>query len=436
MLQKLANAFDSDNDFDNDKIKKSMDIYSKSLDVPLMLSDLSGDVKYVSGCGKSICETCRKVTKTSEFPGRCKNARVYGSYQAERFGGKYIYFCPLGMVHWASPLTVDGVMKMSLIGGPVLMVEPEDFMMFDVNHKENFSDEQKSSLIDEINRMPVLKPDLVNSHSELLFIVAAYLSDTKNDYYRDELDKTEQQADISEYIHYIKTMGDSADKYNSYPIEKEKELITLISLGDKPGSQKVLNEIFGHIFFSSGGNFEVIKSRVMELIVVLSRAAMSGGADVEHIFGLNFKYLSEINSFHTVDELTFWLSRIMARFTDAVFNLTSVKHIDIIFRAIEYVKHNYMKKVSLEEVSSHVFLSPSYFSKVFKDEMKYNFNTYLNKIRIEMSKKLLMDEKIPLVDVSNLVGYEDQSYYTKVFKKMTGSSPGKYRESRGQPKSL
>ncbi|MGI6777080.1 MAG: helix-turn-helix transcriptional regulator [Acetivibrionales bacterium] len=169
---------------------------------------------------------------------------------------------------------------------------------------------------------------------------------------------------------------------------------------------------------------------------MLSRAALEGGADVEQIFGLNYKYLSEIHSFSTVEELTYWLSKIMVRFTDCVFNLTDVKHVDVIYKAIDYVKRNYMKKITLEEVASQVYLSPSYFSKIFKEEMKINFNTYLNQIRIEMSKKLLLDDSIVLVDVSNLVGYEDQSYFSKVFKKMTGVSPGKYRESRGQIKAL
>jgi two-component system response regulator YesN len=227
-------------------------------------------------------------------------------------------------------------------------------------------------------------------------------------------------------------MGGDDSNLESYPIEKERELLSLIALGDKAGAQKVLNEIFGHIFFSTGGNFEVVKARVLELIVLLSRAALEGGADVEQIFGLNYKYLNEIHDFKTIEELTYWLSKIMARFTDLVFNLTDIKHVDVIYKAIDYIKRNYMKKITLEEVASYVYLSPSYFSKIFKEEMKVNFNTYLNYVRIETSKKLLLDDSIVLVDLSNLVGFEDQSYFSKVFKKMTGVSPGKYRESRGQ----
>jgi two-component system, response regulator YesN len=125
----------------------------------------------------------------------------------------------------------------------------------------------------------------------------------------------------------------------------------------------------------------------------------------------------------------------MIRFTDCVFNLADVKHIDVIYKATDYIKRNYMKKITLDDVASHVFLSTSYFCAVFKKEMKCNFNSYVNKIRIEMSKKLLLDDSIPLIDIANYVGFEDQSYFTKVFGNLTGISPGKYRERRGQLKS-
>lgn len=66
--------------------------------------------------------------------------------------------------------------------------------------------------------------------------------------------------------------------------------------------------------------------------------------------------------------------------------------------------------------------------------MECNFNTYVNRVRVERSKQLLLNENINLVHVSNLVGYEDQSYFSRVFKKIVGVPPGSYRESRGNYK--
>ncbi len=73
-----------------------------------------------------------------------------------------------------------------------------------------------------------------------------------------------------------------------------------------------------------------------------------------------------------------------------------MKHVDVIYKAIDYIKRNFMKKISLKDVADYVMLSPSYFSKLFKDEMNSNFNQFLNMIRIERSKSVLLDNSIPL----------------------------------------
>lgn len=107
----------------------------------------------------------------------------------------------------------------------------------------------------------------------------------------------------------------------------------------------------------------------------------------------------------------------MNRFMDLTFKFNDVKHIDIIRKSVNYIRTNYSSRITLEEVASYVYLSPSYFSKIFKDEIGCSFSTYLNKIRIEKSKMLLLTDSVKLVDIPGLVGFEDQSYFSKVFKK-------------------
>ncbi len=66
--------------------------------------------------------------------------------------------------------------------------------------------------------------------------------------------------------------------------------------------------------------------------------------------------------------------------------------------------------------------------------MNCNISSYINMIRVEKSRSFLLNESISLVDVAGMAGFDDQSYFTKVFKKYTGVSPGKFRESRGKQK--
>lgn len=377
-----------------------------------------------------LCSQCRLIQSDNGIEKKCKDIHLYGIYQAERFGGKYIYFCSLSLMHWVSPIMDDGIVKGGLLCGPVLAYNPEDFLTGEFSKKYKYTEAQRNSLKKYLTSLSYINPHRVNSLSELLYITSVFLSDI-NHTFIEQGETINQQSEINTYIQYIKTMECNPEQKNRYPIEKEKELLNQISNADILGAKKTLNEILGSVFFSSGNNFEVIKSRVLELVVLLSRAALEGGADVEQIFGLNYQYLSRIHNFTKVEELSYWLSTIMVRFSDLVFTLRSVKHTDAIYKAIHYINNNYAEKFSLEDVAQEIYLSSAYFSKIFREQTGSNFTQYLNKLRIEKSKLLLRNSRIALVDIAGLVGYEDQSYFSKVFKKITGNSPGKYRDTRG-----
>lgn len=421
-----------ENSFNLDKAIKSIKAYSQSTGMESFIIDSTGKCIYSYNKNAELCDLCQKIQNSTNGASKCSSVHLYGSYQAERFGGKYVFFCPMGFVHWASPLIINDTFFGAFIGGPVLMVDPDEFMLKDIIKENGLSDDQVYELNEHISSVSIVEPERVNNLSELLAIVASNSSDQNSTKHVQKNESDELQSNISQWIHYMKSIDDKSSDYSSYPFEKERVLLSKIALGDKHESQKILNEILGYVFFSSGNDFEVTRARILELIVLLSRAAVEGGANIQEIFGLNFKYLSEIYQYKTVEELTFWLSKIMARFTDCVFNLADIRHKDTIYKALDYIKRNYIEQITLEDVANHVFLNPSYFSKIFKNEVKCTFVSYVNKVRINASKSLLVNNTIPLSDISTLVGFDDQSYFTKVFKKEVGITPGKYRTTRGQ----
>ena len=412
------------------EIKKAAEIFTASTWIPcrvLDFTDINSDCLSESGC-----TICRRLSEISGVDIDCKQAMRYGSYQAERFGGRYIFFCPLGFTHFISPISEDGELKYAISGGPLLMLDTDDVMENELlskleNNKESL--QEFRGLVEEITYADTEK---VTNLSELLFMVILGLQAEENRKLLDKRDMLVQQSDIGEYIQKIKSMGTAQD----FPAAKERELIGYITSGDKKKAQKLLNEILGQIFFTSGNNMSVIKAGVLELIVILSRSAIEAGADEEQIFGMKNSYLNEVSSFENIEDLSFWLSKVMERYTDFVFNFTDVKHYDVIYKAIDYIRQNYMKKITLEDVSEYVALSPSYFSKVFNEEMKQNFNTYLNSVRISNAERMLIEEPVNLVDVAYMVGFDDQSYFSKVFKRITGMTPKTYKENRGKNKPL
>jgi two-component system, response regulator YesN len=422
--------------FDLRSALRKLEHYCRAAEVPAHIIDDEGRVLGAfDASGKllspdpegGLCPLC--AIPGVEDSQEERREQLFVAYQAERFGGKYIQLCPHSMLFWAAPIVSEGLIRASLIGGPVMVVDAGE-VYEELLAAGKLPAGKEGASRAALESAPRVQPQRASSLAELLSDVASALSGPSALTAR--LERDEQQSRISEYIHDLKGDAQPAAGPAPYPIEKEKELLLAISRGDKRESQRLLNEILGFIFFSSGQNAPVVKARVLELVVLLSRAALEGGADIEQIFGLNFTYLNQVNRMISVDDIAGWLSKIMARFTDLVFTLEDVKHADVMQKALKYVNAHYTEKITLDDVAGSVFLSPTYFSKLFSEEMGCRFNAYMNKVRIEKSKLLLKGSGVPLVDIAGLVGYEDQSYFTKVFKRVTGVSPGKYRESGGR----
>jgi len=381
---------------------------------------------------RSACQFCRKAVELElKASQECTTVHRYGAYQAERFGGRYIYFCPSSMTHWAVPVFFDDHVVANLIGGPVLLIDPDEYLLEEMPIPGSLSQGQQALLRTLLKAIPYIDPSRVTALTESLFRVAAGLSSELGGKQKNHSVATTQSSRIAEYIHELKQSTDGKRDIR-YPVEKERELLSLITKGDKINSQKVLNEILGFIFFFNGNDVPRIRIRVQELVVLLSRAALEGGASIEEVFGLNNNYLLQLQRMTDIDDIAAWLARILKRFSDCVFNLKSVKHADLIQKAIHYMNANYGRKIGLQDVANHVHMSPSHFSKIFKDEMGKSFVDYLGGVRIDKSKILLRERTIPLIDVAGMVGFDDQSYFSKVFKRFTGQSPGRFRESRGQ----
>lgn len=98
-----------------------------------------------------------------------------------------------------------------------------------------------------------------------------------------------------------------------------------------------------------------------------------------------------------------------------------------IISAIEYIDSNLDKRLTLDQVSSKVYLSDYYFSKLFKRETGLSFSVYLNARKIQKAMLLLKESDKSINDISDALGFTRLSYFSQTFKKYTGVAPTKYR---------
>lgn len=96
--------------------------------------------------------------------------------------------------------------------------------------------------------------------------------------------------------------------------------------------------------------------------------------------------------------------------------------------AIDYIDKNFKENISLDMIASICNLSPCYFSKLFKRKIGVNYTTYINNKKIDYAKRILKTTNIPILNLSIDLGFEDCGYFIRVFKKLEGITPKKYRE--------
>lgn len=354
----------------------------------------------------------------------CENLHVSASKKAISLGEPYIFECHAELNHIVFPLISKQTFWGSILVGPFLMDQPDSILISNITKKYHISTEQALDLYDEIGTIPVVPPSTVNHISHLLFYMFSNLMSESKKELRKNNQKLLQQSRINESIQRYKSENIHT---NSYPYEKEKELLNKVKLGDVREANAVLNDLLGYVLFSGGNSLDVVKTRSLELCALLSRTAIEGGAPTDTMLNLNNQFLKNLQQITTLDSLCHKLQEIVETFSESMFNYIPSKNNDIIKKAMLYMSEKFNTPLSLEEVAAHVHLHPSYFSTMFKNVTGSSFKEYLNKIRIEESKLLLLNTDFSIIDIAIAVGFEDQSYFSKVFKKFTGTTPKQFR---------
>lgn len=344
--------------------------------------------------------------------GPCSASRthLFGAYEAQRWEGKYLYYCPRGLAFIAAVLySREAPAEHCVIAGPIIMT---------AGGEEAFEDPLKDS--ESLRNIPRMTTAQVRALSEVISTAVSP--------FPREADSILGNSAVMMQIMYDYTV-DVHPK--DYPIESERQLQAYIREGNKESAQKLLNELLAKLYASTGNDLNRTKPRIRELLVLMNRAAIDGGADIDEIFNLCCRYELELDSFQQIEELNRWLGMILHQFIGFVFDFNAIKHQNVIFKATAYIKEHLTERISLEQAAAQVYLSKSYFCRILKNELGCTFTEYVNQLRIERSKALLHSSRMAISEISSEVGFEDQSYFTRIFKKQTGLSPGKYRELKG-----
>lgn len=122
-----------------------------------------------------------------------------------------------------------------------------------------------------------------------------------------------------------------------------------------------------------------------------------------------------------------WKAMIMDTFLIKDTHTPSIAHKRTIETALRYIHDNYHLGISLHNVAEKIYMNPSYFSRVFHEEVGETLSRYLIRIRITKAKELLEQTPLKVYEVADRVGYRDFRHFVKTFKEWEGMTPAQYR---------
>lgn len=341
---------------------------------------------------------------------------LYGCQEAQRWGGKYIYYCPLGLTFIAASVTDrEGAASGGLVIGPIVMGDLED-VLYDIPAPE---------MAWAVSQLSVYSTKKVRHISEILSAVTGSIADLNES--RHGTAQVNQEKLFNEISIAKGAYEDNDAKSAEMLLNFEKDLHYAMLRGEKESAMQIINEVLAFIHVYSNFDIKAIKARLLELLVILSRATIEAGANPPDTFRLSEDFISQLEQYTDADQLALWISDIVRRFVQQAFDLARVKHSDVVFKTISFIKRNCAENLSLNALAREVYLSKSYLSSVFKKETGISLTAYITKVRVEKSKKLLLEDNGSLANISSQCGFKDQSYFTKVFKKETGISPKRFR---------
>lgn len=231
-------------------------------------------------------------------------------------------------------------------------------------------------------------------------------------------------------VAHVKDLPIGCEYEENYPINLERSLFEKLERGDLDGTLNSADSFFEWMRDTSYQNIMSVRLKTLEFVLRAESAAYRNGGQV-YIFNSRDEYLPQIMEICDFDQMKQWFLTKIGDSCKNIQNKREEKSTSTVEQAKSYIKENYDKDISLDDVSRAFNISPYYFSKVFKEETGENFIEYLTSIRMERAKELLLNStEYSMKEICSMCGYSDPNYFSRSFKKNVGVTPTEFKEGK------
>lgn len=213
---------------------------------------------------------------------------------------------------------------------------------------------------------------------------------------------------------------------DAYLYRLEKDLLLALQNEHYEQAVDAIEASMSHIRNNSSYSKAEVHLRSTSLILELQKFAQERKVASIEWQDSFVNWIEQIPNMETLDDCSVVLQKIVQSIVEAVSNQKSLHR--TVHATIELIKQKYNTNLTLELAAKETFVSNSYLSSLFKQELGVNFLDYLHQYRVEQSKELLR-QSYKIYAVSKLVGYQEERHFSSTFKKWTGLTPRQYQKN-------
>ncbi len=333
----------------------------------------------------------------------------------------YVYTNKWGLYYLGYTFSQDK--DYSVIIGPYLQLTPN---LHSLTKKYQLSTDESESLRFFCNQIQLISAEKAQSYSSALQLFNMIVEkdvtpiqiehNTDNDAFDKQKDKYYVNEDASNIVNF------------RYKIEAD--FLHAVEQGNKAKAVELLNS--DNLLFSFSERFpnqplRRVKNLVIVINTLLRTVAKKSNVPPILIHRTSEKFAVQIENKTRLVELQQLQIDMIEEYCELVVSNSLSHHSKATQEVVAYITTYYDKQIDIKELAAILFTHPSHLSRKFKKETKMTITAYQQKIRMHQAKHLLKNESMPIEEVAWMVGYEDSSYFTRVFKQETGYTPSQYR---------
>ena len=398
-------------------------------------SDVSRSCAARFGVKPRFTDISGTAVGTVDVPAVLSNTRRRRSYALQEsinLGAPYFFCVAPSVVTWVMGLEHRRMVHGGVLGGEVVVADPgplvrsglrgdrADTLAYLARHGMAADGAERF-----LASLPVWPADRVREAAAFLQETFYAVSGWQPELMEENRLRAQQQEQVNRAIEDQRRAGGVA----LYAFEKERMLLANIRAGDRSGARSILNEMLATIYMSTP-QVVVLRARAIELMSCLTRAAIEDNPLMEPLIERNHRWTERLVRAASFEQLSQDLMDALDDFIDGIYLHGVNRSNPRVRRALDFISEHFAEPISLQAVAGEVGLSGCRLAHLVNEFTGRTVGQIIQDVRIQHAQHLLERTERSCTEIAYDVGFGDQSYFTKQFRRRTGITPAKYRRAR------